>query len=182
MAVRILAGLVLMSLLSGCVMVRGVSTDDNRQDGPEQFEFVMLPGKSDADAAEEIVGSAAGPGAESFAHVATMNTPVGRIDIWTWEGPDGSCVGVFEERGSSASCGTIEEGPMGWGSDGRWATVTVRVPDGTVTMVVTTTDGTEFTVQTVNGWGAVVFPVTRGEPSTAEYLDAQGNSLGSAGF
>jgi len=71
---------------------------------------------------------------------------------------------------------------MGWGSDGRWATVTVRVPDGTVTMVVTTTDGTEFTVQTVNGWGAVVFPVTRGEPSTAEYLDAQGNSLGSAGF
>ena len=30
-----------MSLLSGCVMVRGVSTDDNRQDGPEQFEFVM---------------------------------------------------------------------------------------------------------------------------------------------
>lgn len=182
-----LLALVLAVLVSGCGFLPGPQIEVAPPDRPEMFEFFMQPGTGVGDRADDLV-KGLGPGRivpGSAVHVASVRTPRGLSHVVTMESrEDGGmhCIGSVTPGGGSATCSSVETvenlaSGHGWGSDGVWNETQFSGPDGTEKIVVTTEDGTMYTVHTHDGFGILIWPAMRGSITKLVALDSDGAEL-----
>lgn len=146
----------------------------------EMFTFVVKahPGGTAAEVARRMGPPDIRSGTEQY--VGQVVTPTGRTDLLRFETDGSVCWFAVRSSGGNGSCeppGMADRpGLHGWGSDSIWSDAVLRVPPDVDAATVTVTDGTTYRVTTLDGWGYVMWPSHRGDPTQVEYVTADGSA------
>lgn len=183
-------GSVLALVLSGCLL--RADTGPGQEPGPEQFVFTLVPGPGKGEAANQAVSDMAATAVDDADHRASVSTPLGRIDLYDYtevrEGRNWICQAVVGNRSASTGCTddpaglvAIEDGAFlaapGVGNSEGWATVELQAVDAAEMVVGTAVDGTVYRSNLIDGFGLIVYPVSRGDLSLQAF-DADDEPLG----
>jgi hypothetical protein len=182
---RVLAGLSLCVLLTGCAVMRTGGPGDG---AVEQFAFEARPGSGPGPDADALVAGY-GQSPEDADHVATIPTPLGDLHMVEFTDQGGPCRGMliggaFGSVGCAAPGGDLgtnaapdELRVNGVGQIDDWAMVELEAGENVASVVATAADGRVYRADLVQGFGVIVYPLERGELSI-QALDASSAPLG----
>lgn len=167
-------------VLSACL----IAQTEEPEAGPEQFAFTMVPGSGPGPEANEAVDD----NTDDANHVAWVETPLGRLDLYTYtamgQGPATTCMLIQSAMFGSTACGDTEAEfdddevrLRGVGVVDDWAMVEIGAGDNVASIVLSASDARVYRSNVVEGWAIVVYPAERGN-ATIQGLDMDGNPVG----
>jgi len=172
---------VLALLLPACLIAR---VDDGAEDRPEQFVFTMVAGGGPGPEADAAID---GESVDAD-HIASVETPIGRFDIYTYtsagEGPPMACTQMSSPGFSTAGCGDdppvlAADEVMSWGVGVMedWLMLEIGAGQSVASVVVTAEDSTIYRSNVLAGRAVVVYPANRGD-ATIQGLNSAGAPVG----
>lgn len=151
----------------------------------------MVPGIGTGPEVDKAVSDGIGEEATDADHVASVETPLGRLAIFRYhqvrDGETWECDAIVAEFSSSAGC-TDEPGRLdvsdpatvrlaGAGVAGEWGTVEMRASSDVASLAATADDGAVYRSNFLAGVAIVVYPVGRGRLAVQGF-DAEGAPIG----
>lgn len=182
---RILVVLVVCGLVAGCAMMRTGGPGDG---AVEQFAFEARPGAGPGPDADALVAGY-GQNPADADHIATIPTPLGDLHMVEFTDQGGPCRGMLiGDTSAIVGCAPPggDPGPnaapdelrvTGVGQIDDWAMVELEAGENVASVVATAADGRVYRAELVRGFGAIIYPLERGELSI-QALDDSSAPLG----